>query len=57
MLRILRAEGVEETGEGRELYNEELNDLYCSHNVVRVIKWRRMRWVEHLACMGDRRDE
>ena len=38
VLRILRAERVEETGEWRELYNEELNDLYCSHNVVRVIK-------------------
>ena len=55
VLRILRAERVEETGEWRELYNEELNDLYCSHNVVRVIKWRRMRWAGHVARMGDRR--
>ena len=30
------------TGECRKLYNEELNDLYCSPNIVRVIKWRRM---------------
>ena len=32
------------TGENRKLHNEELNDLYCSPNIVRVIKSRRMRW-------------
>jgi len=36
------------------LHNEELNDLYCSPNVVRVIKWR-LRWVGHVACMGVER--
>jgi len=30
------------TGEWRRLHNEELNDLYSSHNIVWVIKWRRM---------------
>jgi len=34
----------EVTGEWRRLHNKELNDLYCSPNIVRVIKWRRMRW-------------
>jgi phage pi2 protein 07 len=31
------------TGECRKLHNEELNDLYCSPNIIRVIKWKRMR--------------
>jgi len=41
--------------EWRKLHNEELNDLYFSSNIVWVIKLRRMRWVGHVACMGERR--
>jgi hypothetical protein len=37
---------------GRRLHNEELNDLYCSPNILRVIKWRRMRLAGHVARMG-----
>jgi hypothetical protein len=45
----------EVTGEWRRLHNEELNDLYCSSNIIRVIKSRRMRWAGHVARIGDRR--
>jgi len=38
-----------------EIANEELNDLYCSPNIVRVIKSRRMRGAEHVARMGEER--
>jgi hypothetical protein len=41
----------EVTGERIRLHNEELNDLYSSPNIIRVIESRRMRWVGHVACM------
>jgi hypothetical protein len=44
----------EATGEWRRLHNEELNDLYSSPNIIRVIKSRRMRWAGHVARMGKR---
>ena len=46
----------EVTGEWRKLHNEELNDLYCSPNIVRAIKLRRMRWAAHVARMGGNGD-
>jgi len=39
--------------EWKKLHNEELNDLYSSPNIVRVIKSRRMRWAGHVARMGE----
>ena len=42
-------------GDWRKLHNEELNDLYSSPNIVRVIQSRRMRWAKHVTCMEERR--
>jgi len=41
--KIFGDERDEVTGEWRNLHNGELNDLYCSLNIVRVIKTRRVR--------------
>jgi hypothetical protein len=53
--RIFGARREEVTGEWRKLHNESLNDLYCSPNIVRVIKKGRMRWAGHVARIGERR--
>jgi hypothetical protein len=48
--RVLRgvfgAKRDEVKGKWRKLHNEELNDLYSSPNIVRVMKSRKMRWEE-----------
>ena len=41
--------------EWRKLRYEELNDLSCSPNLIGVIKLRRVRWVGHIACVGESR--
>ena len=53
--RIFGPKRDEVTGEWRKLHNEQLNDLYSSPNIVRVIKSRRMRWAGNVARMGERR--
>jgi hypothetical protein len=55
--RVLRIFGPkrEEDGSWRKLHNYELHSLYSSPNIVRVIKSKRMRWVGHVARMGEGR--
>ena len=53
--RIFGLKRDEVTREWTKLHNEELNDLYCSPNIVRVIESRRIFWVGHVARMGERR--
>ena len=52
--RIFGLKRDEVTGEWRRLHGEELNDLYCSPNIARLIKSRRIRWAEHVACIWER---
>jgi hypothetical protein len=44
------------TGGWRKLHNEELHNLYSLPSIIRIIKSRRMRWAEHLARMGEKRN-
>jgi len=53
--KIFAAKRDEVTEEWSRLHNEELNDLYCSPDIVWVIKMRTVRLAEHVVCMGDRR--
>jgi hypothetical protein len=39
----------------KKLHNKELNDLHSSPNIIWLITSRRMRWVEHVACVGERK--
>jgi hypothetical protein len=53
--RIFGPKRDESTGEWRRLHNKELNDLYSSPDILRVIKSRRMRWAGHVARMEEQR--
>jgi len=53
--RIFGPRWDEVMGEWRRLHKVELNDLYSSPHIVRVIKSRRMRWAGHVARMGEER--
>ena len=52
--RIFGPKRDEVTKEWRKLHNEEFNDLDSSSNIFRVIKSRRMRSAEHVACMREK---
>jgi hypothetical protein len=56
MRRIFGPKRDDVTGGWRKLHNEELRDLYSSPSIIRIIKSRRMRWVEYVARMGEKRN-
>jgi hypothetical protein len=53
--RIFEPKRDEVTQEWINLHNEELNDMYSSPTILRVMKSRRMRWAGHVAYMGEGR--
>ena len=53
--RIFGPKRDEVRGKWRKLHSDELNDLYFSPNIVRMIKSRKIRWVGHVARMGESR--
>jgi hypothetical protein len=53
--RIFGPKRDEVTGEWRKMHNEELHNLYSSPDITRQVKSRRMRWVGHVARMGEER--
>jgi hypothetical protein len=54
--RIFRPKRDGMIGGWKKLRNEELHNLYSSQSIIRIIKWRRMRWVGHVARMGEKRN-
>jgi hypothetical protein len=54
--RIFGPKRDEVTGGWRKLHNEELHNLYSSPTIVTMIKPRRMRWIGHVARMGEKRN-
>jgi hypothetical protein len=55
VLTIFGPKGEEVTGEWKILNNDEINDLYSSPNIIRVIKSRRIKWVGYVARRGEKR--
>jgi hypothetical protein len=54
--RIFGPKRDEMIGGWMKVHNEELHNLYSSPNIIRMIKSRRMKWTENVACMGENRN-
>jgi len=52
---IFRSKRDEVTEGWRRLHSAELYDQHSPLNVIGVMKWRRVSWAGHVACMGERR--
>ena len=55
ILRRISGPKMDEIGEWRRLHNKEFHSLYHSHNIVSMIKFRRLRWAGHVARMEEGR--
>jgi hypothetical protein len=53
--RIFGPKRDEVIGGWRKLHSEELHNLYCSPSIIRMIKSSKMRWIRHVAHMGEKR--
>jgi hypothetical protein len=58
--RVLRTifgpKRAEMTGGWRKLYKNDFRDFYSSPSITTMIKSRRMRWVGHVARVGQKRN-
>jgi hypothetical protein len=54
--KIFGSKREETVGGWRRVHNEELHNFYASPNVIRLIKSRKMRWMGHVACLGQMRN-
>jgi hypothetical protein len=54
--RVFGTKRDEVTGEWRKLHNEQIRDLYSSPSIIIMMKSRKMRWVGHVARMGEKRN-
>jgi hypothetical protein len=54
--RIFGPKKDEVMGQWRKLHSGELPNLYLSPDIIKQIQSRRMRWAEHVACMGEGRN-
>jgi hypothetical protein len=51
--RILGPKGDEVRGGRWKIYKDELHNLFCSPNIIKIIKLLMIRWAKHVARMGD----
>jgi hypothetical protein len=54
--RIIGPKTDEVTRGWRKLHKEDLRDLYSSPSIIKIIKSRRMRWAEHVARRGEKKN-
>jgi hypothetical protein len=56
LVQVLCPENQEVVGDWKKLHSEELHDLYYSPNIIWVVKSKRIKWVEHGAHGGQKKN-